>query len=115
MTEQYEPLPVAMIGVGGFGSLTLQGLHDSPLVELVGLADQDPAVAERLGHGAFNRTVGNTISDDHLPFLELGVEAIDIIDFAPPEWDTTHDTPENCDASSLLQVGDTLLEFIYAE
>ncbi len=78
------------------------------------LLDRVWSAAERRGHTAFNRTVGRAISDDHIPFQELGVEAIDIIDFAPPEWDTTHDTPENCDAGSLGQVGDTLVEFIYA-
>ena len=44
-----EPLPVAVIGVGGVGGLTLQGLRGSPLVKVVGLADKDPAVAERVG------------------------------------------------------------------
>ena len=77
------------------------------------LLDRVWSAAERRGCTAFNRTVGRAISDDHIPFQELGVAAIDIIDFAPPEWDTTHDTPENCDARSLGQVGDTLVEFIY--
>jgi len=79
------------------------------------LVDRVWTIAERRGHTAFQRRTGTAVSDDHIAFQERGVAAIDIIDFVPPEWDTTHDTPENCDAGSLYQVGDTLLEFVYAE
>jgi len=79
------------------------------------LVDRVWGVAERLGHGAFERRQGRPVSDDHIPFQEAGVPAIDIIDFAPPEWDTTDDTPEHCSPDSLWQVGDALLEFIYNE
>lgn len=79
------------------------------------LVDQVWTIAERLGHDAFTRTVGVTVIDDHVPFLEAGVEAIDIIEFVPPEWHTQDDTPEHCSPDSLLQVGDTLLEFVYAD
>ena len=72
-------------------------------------------IAERLGRGAFVRQTGAGVVDDHVPFLEAGVEAIDIIEFVPPEWHTQDDTPEHCSADSLLQVGDTLLEFIYGD
>lgn len=78
------------------------------------LVDRVWTVAERLGHAAFVRETGQTIIDDHIPFLETGVEAIDIIEFVPPEWHTTDDTPEHCSAASLRQVGETVLEFIYA-
>jgi UDP-N-acetyl-2-amino-2-deoxyglucuronate dehydrogenase len=42
-----EPLPVAVIGVGGVGRWALQALCDSPLVRVVGVADRDARVAER--------------------------------------------------------------------
>ncbi len=77
------------------------------------LVDQVWSIAERLGHDAFERTPGRHITDDHVPFQRAGVEAIDIIEFVPPEWHTIDDTPEHCSPDSLLQVGDTLLEFIY--
>ncbi len=79
------------------------------------LVDRIWTIAERLGHSAFQRRRGLPIEDDHLPFIERGVAAVDIIDFAPPEWHTTHDTPENCAPTSLFQVGDTLLHFIYGQ
>lgn len=47
-----QRIPVAIIGVGGFGNLTLQALLDSPIVQLVGLADRDSGVAARAGNAA---------------------------------------------------------------
>lgn len=85
------------------------------LREAPDLVDQIWTIAEELGHDAFVRTQGSTVIDDHVPFQEKGVEAIDIIEFVPPEWDTTDDTPEHCSSDSLEQVGETLLEFIYAD
>lgn len=79
------------------------------------LVDEIWTIAGRLGHEAFVREVGADVLDDHVPFLDAGVEAIDIIEFAPPEWHTHDDTPEHCSADSLLQVGDTLLEFLYGD
>lgn len=79
------------------------------------LVDRIWTIAERRGHEGFERTVGHAITDDHVPFIEAGVPAVDIIEFVPPEWHTVDDTPEHCSANSLEQVGDTLLEFIYGE
>ncbi len=47
-----DVLAVAVIGVGGFGALTLTALQQSPLVQVVGVGDRDPAVAERVGREA---------------------------------------------------------------
>jgi predicted dehydrogenase len=40
-----QPLRAVLIGAGGFGGQILSALCQSPLAEVVGLADQDPAVA----------------------------------------------------------------------
>lgn len=77
------------------------------------LVDEIWSIAEDLGHEAFVREAGRHVIDDHLPFLRRGVEAINIIHFVPAEWHTTHDTPEHCCPTSLHQVGDTLLKYIY--
>ncbi len=77
------------------------------------------ATGQRLGFTAFSDTVGQPITDDHLPFIEVGVPAIDLIDFDYPGpnnhalWHTTHDVPANCSAESLRVVGQTLLQLIY--
>ena len=44
-----EALPVAVIGVGGFGAHTLAAARQAPSVRLVGLADRDAAVAAKAG------------------------------------------------------------------
>ena len=55
-----------------------------------------------------------TINDDHLPFLQAGVPAVDIIDFQYPDpthahWHTAGDTLDKVSAQSLQVVGDVLL------
>ncbi len=88
-------------------------MERNSLIAAPDLVDRIWTIAEQLEHDAFERTRGSAVIDDHIPFQEAGVEAIDIIDFVPPEWDTTDDTPEHCSADSLDQVGETLLEYIY--
>jgi glutaminyl-peptide cyclotransferase len=51
------------------------------------------------------------IEDDHLPFLEAGVQAVDLIDLNNyPEWHTPDDTLDKVSARSLQIVGDVLLD-----
>jgi glutaminyl-peptide cyclotransferase len=79
-----------------------------------GLVDEVYTAAKALGHEAFKRRPGYAVIDDHTPFIHAGIKAIDIIEFDFPEWHTIDDTPDHCDPDSLEQVGDTLLEVIYA-
>jgi Zn-dependent M28 family amino/carboxypeptidase len=72
------------------------------------------STALRLGHTAFQRREGFTVIDDHVPFIAQRIPAIDIIEFDYPEWHTVDDTPDHCDPASLLQVGETLMEVVYA-
>ncbi len=46
--------------------------------------------------------------DDHTPFLQAGIPAVDIIDFDYPYWHTTEDTVDKVSAESLEAVGSTL-------
>ncbi|MBT3315700.1 MAG: M28 family peptidase [Anaerolineae bacterium] len=50
--------------------------------------------------------------DDHTPFLEAGMPAIDIIDFDYPYWHTTEDTADKIAKESLQVVGDTVLSWL---
>jgi len=50
--------------------------------------------------------------DDHTPFLEAGITAIDIIDFDYPYWHTVQDTPDKVSAESLQAVGETLRAWV---
>ena len=47
--------------------------------------------------------------DDHLPFLQAGIPAVDIIDFEYPHWHEAGDTLDKVSGASLQAVGDVLL------
>ena len=64
------------------------------------------AIAADLGYeDYFVPRDGYAIIDDHLPFRQLGVVAVDIIDFDYPYWHTTQDTPDKVSSESLQRVG----------
>ncbi|MGB0388263.1 MAG: M28 family peptidase [Ardenticatenaceae bacterium] len=73
-----------------------QALNDT----LFGIAD-DLGFSEK---GFYNRGK-HIIIDDHLPFLEQGIPAADLIDFDYPYWHTTQDTCDKLGVDSLLRVG----------
>lgn len=53
-----------------------------------------------------------SILDDHTPFLEAEVPAVDVIDFDYPAWHTTGDTLEQVSGESLQVVGETILRWL---
>jgi Zn-dependent M28 family amino/carboxypeptidase len=57
---------------------------------------------------------GTPINDDHLPFLEAGVPAVDVIDLDYPWWHTAGDTLDKVSPESLKVVGDVLLHALPA-
>jgi glutaminyl-peptide cyclotransferase len=71
--------------------------------------------AKRVKASAFERRDGIPVVDDHIPFLQAGIPAVDLIDFDYPYWHTLEDTPEHCSAKSLDQVGRTLLDMLRHE
>lgn len=98
------------------------------LIDMVGDADQqifyegnsNPAlqehlwtIAAELGYaGRFIPEYRFTMLDDHLPFVQRGIAAVDIIDFDYPFWHTTQDTPDKVSAASLKAVGHTLQVYL---
>jgi glutaminyl-peptide cyclotransferase len=71
------------------------------------------STAEKLGYGKqFINEEKFSMLDDHTPFLEKGIPAVDLIDFDYPYWHTTQDTPDKVSAESLKAVGDTLWHWI---
>jgi len=71
------------------------------------------SMAEKLGHGdVFINEERYSMEDDHTPFLEAGLPAVDIIDFDYPYWHTTGDTADKVSAESLHAVGETLWHWI---
>jgi Peptidase family M28. len=53
-----------------------------------------------------------SMEDDHTPFLQKGIPAVDLIDFDYPYWHTAEDTADKVSAGSLKIVGDTLLHWL---
>jgi glutaminyl-peptide cyclotransferase len=66
------------------------------------------STAKRLKHAEFVDEEF-AVEDDHIPFLEAGVPAVDIIDLDYPVWHTAEDTIDKVSARSLQVVGDVLL------
>ena len=77
------------------------------------LTDSIWAVAKELGYESkFIPEYKHSMLDDHTPFVQAGIPAVDIIDFDYPYWHTVQDTPDKVSAESLDAVGETLLVWV---
>ena len=77
------------------------------------LTDEIWEVARGLGYERlFIPEYKHSMLDDHTPFLEAGIPAVDIIDFDYPYWHTIQDTPDKVSAESLQAVGETLRTWV---
>jgi Zn-dependent M28 family amino/carboxypeptidase len=120
---------------GGQGSPPLDEIRAMVLFDLVGdceleiplEANSDPALYELFAAAAEARTGSpapfegrsGAVGDDHVPFLEAGVPALDLIDFdygpgpSPGAyWHTPEDTLDKVCAESLDAVGEAALRAI---
>ena len=68
--------------------------------------------AAKLGYKQFIPVPKYAMLDDHTPFLQAGIPAVDIIDFDYPYWHTTADTPDKVSGSKMKAVGDTLAAWL---
>lgn len=98
------------------------------IVDMIGDADlniykegnSNPAITEEVWETArklgfedkFISEYKHNMLDDHTPFLDAGIPAIDIIDFDYPSWHTTQDTPDKVSPQSLQVVGETVQAWI---
>ena len=77
------------------------------------LTDEIWDVAQTLGYeDVFIPEHKYSMLDDHTPFLEAGIPAVDLIDFDYPYWHTLADTPDKVSPKSLETVGKTLWTWI---
>jgi Zn-dependent M28 family amino/carboxypeptidase len=82
--------------------------------------DRAPEVVERVWRTAedlglrrvFRAQRGGAITDDHIPLLEAGIRAIDVIDLDYEAWHTTADTPDKISAVSLANAGRVALALV---
>ena len=71
------------------------------------------AAARRAGTASvFPGRTDVAVSDDHVPFLKLGVPAIDLIDFTYPCWHQPCDDLSRVSKRSLDAVGETIYELL---
>jgi glutaminyl-peptide cyclotransferase len=73
-------------------------------------------VADSLGYSAAFPREGSPVSDDHIPFINAGVRALDLIDFESQStfWHTPQDTMDKLSAQSFEAVGQVVLKSIEA-
>ena len=71
-------------------------------------------VADSLGYSASFPREGSPVSDDHIPFINAGVRALDLIDFESQNtfWHTPQDTMDKLSAQSFEIVGQVVLKSI---
>lgn len=96
---------VDMVG-GKDGVFYWEGNSEEQAPNIVDLVWDEAAY---LGVRSFLPGVKYHVYDDHIPFLNAGIPAIDIIGFGYPEWHTLRDTPAICSPTTLEGVGRVLL------
>ena len=67
--------------------------------------------AERSGYGKYFDTAGGSTDDDHMPFVKMGVNAVDLIDFDTSKktyWHTPEDTMDKLSTHSFEVLGAVL-------
>ena len=104
-----QPRAVVVIDMIGDADLNIYKERNSN----TGLTDEIWGVANSLGYEKqFIAEYKYSMEDDHTPFLEAGIPAVDIIDFDYPYWHTVGDTTDKVSAESLEVVGKTLWTWI---
>lgn len=112
--RDYEILPLAAIIVDMIGDADLNIFYEHNSDELI--MGQIWKQASELGYGSqFQEEFRHSMLDDHTPFIEAGIPAVDIIDFDYPFWHTTEDTVDKVSSESLQAVGQTLLAWIISQ
>ena len=104
-----QPRAVVVVDMIGDADLNIYKERNSNTA----ITDEIWKIAQSLGYGEkFIDTYKYSMEDDHTPFLEAGLPAVDIIDFDYPYWHTVQDMPDKVSAESLKAVGDTLRAWV---
>ena len=108
----YRPAGVILLDmVGGKGTtIRREGLsvqRSKPLVDYV----FGRAAALKLTY--FDAAEGTPVYDDHVPFLQVGIPAIDLFGYDYPAWHTTGDDLTQIDRDKLAQVITLLVDIVY--
>lgn len=109
--EQLSGTPTAMVLVDMIGDADLNIYQEQ---------NSDPELTRQIWESAaslgyqqhFIQQPKFRMLDDHIPFLQKGIPAVDLIDFDYPYWHTSQDTADKVSASSLEMVGKTLIKWL---
>lgn len=94
--------------VAGIGQrIPREGSSDEGLWRRLRIAARRAGVLD-----VFPAGTGATLFDDHTPFLNEGIPAIDLIDFTYEHRDTVQDTPDKTSEQALDAVGETVVELL---
>jgi Zn-dependent M28 family amino/carboxypeptidase len=109
--ESLEEKPDAVVIVDMIGDSDLNIFYEKYSDQ--NLSQEIWRTAARLGYEEqFIMFPRHRLIDDHLPFIQAGIQAVDIIDFDYPYWHTVSDTIDKVSADSLKVVGDVLLAWV---
>ena len=117
LAEQYgaldrKPDAVIVIDMIGDADLNIYREKNSDAV----LTDRLFSLAKELGLSKqFIDSAKYAMYDDHIPFIEQGIPAVDLIDFDYPWWHTLNDTADKLSEESLQAVYKLLYAYITGE
>lgn len=108
---EYRPAFVVVIDMIGREGVRIPREANSVL--LAGpLVNRIWEIGRELRLTVLSDSAGTSVFDDHIPFLQAGIPAADLIDMNDPRWHTSQDLPEFCSARSLGEIGRLLLGVI---
>ncbi|MGH7592360.1 MAG: M28 family peptidase [Gemmatimonadales bacterium] len=108
-----QPLFAVLFDMVGHRNLQIP-IEENSQVAAPNVVEKVWGTAERMGYGhIFVRTPTGGIVDDHIPLIDAGMRAVDLIDISNyPYWHTTQDTPDKESAQSLEAVGNVAVGVI---
>ena len=117
LAEQYgslEQKPDAVIVIDMIGDADLNVYREKN--SDTALNDMLFGLAEKLGFSKqFINAEKYAMYDDHIPFIEQGIPAADLIDFDYPWWHTLNDTADKLSEESLQTVYKLLYTYLTAQ
>ncbi len=113
MAQRLEQPPDRVVVVDMVGDSDLQLYYESNSDSAMRVAIWQ--TASGLGYSSFIPQFKYSMIDDHTPFLNQGIPAVDIIDFDYPYWHTPQDTLDKVSAASLEAVGRTLQAWLASD
>ncbi len=114
-TQRSQINAVIILDMVGYNALVLRRVEGSDYA----ISNTIWSQGRNLGYLQFASGIQPALVDDHRPFLENGIRAVDIIDFLDssghvdyPYWHTPFDTTDKVSTNSLEAVGRTVEGFI---